>query len=121
MQRLRAEGDGDAAGEQADGGEDGQVEHVLGVGPVQALADVEEVGDHEDPEEGDLGEDQAQDADATAPGAGQGGGGEVVAHSRVQASQGSAPASSPFRSETMTFTTKKSTPMAWRGTPRVVM
>src|SRR5215813_10354635 len=50
-----------------------------------------------------------------------GGGGEVVAHSRVQASQGSAPAGSPRRSETMTFTTKIRMAMAWRGTPSVVM
>src|SRR5262249_28599687 len=75
MERFLAEGHGDAAGEEADRGEDGHGEHVLGVGAAQALADVEEVGDHEHTKERDLGDDQAQDADATTPGGGHGGGG----------------------------------------------
>src|SRR5262245_14885148 len=74
MEGLLAEGHGDAAGEEADGGEDGQVEHVLGVGAVQALAEVEEVGDYKQAEEEDLGGDETQDADAAAPGMGHGGG-----------------------------------------------
>src|SRR5262249_36513740 len=48
------------------------------------------------------------------------GGGEVVAHSRVQASHGSSPARSPLRSERTTFTTKKRTPSICSGTPAVV-
>src|SRR5581483_1460781 len=43
-----------------------------------------------------------------------GGGGDVVAHSSVQASQGSLPARSPVRSERNTLTRKTSTP-----TPRI--
>ena len=41
----------------------------------------------------------------------------MVDHSSVHASHGSAPASLPFRSERMTFQTKKSTPAIWMSTP----
>src|SRR5205823_2555130 len=50
-----------------------------------------------------------------------GGGGEVVAHSSVQASHGSSPAGAPCRSDTRMFTTKISTAAIWTGTPSVVM
>src|SRR5262249_56989362 len=86
MERLLAEGHGDAAREETDGGEDGHVEHVLRVGAAQALADVEEIGDHENAEEGDLREDQAQDADAAAPGVGHSGGGDRDHGGRVPSS-----------------------------------
>src|SRR5262249_33532144 len=44
-------------------------------------------------------------------------GGEVVAHSRVQASHGSLPAAAPFRSDQMTFQTKHAIAAAWKITP----
>src|SRR5215475_3420476 len=45
------------------------------------------------------------------------GGGEVVVHSSVQASQGSSPAGAPRRSETSRLTTKQRRPRAWKSAP----
>src|SRR5439155_7635012 len=45
------------------------------------------------------------------------GGGELVLHSSVQASQGSSPATAPERSERMTFSTSARMPAAWKSTP----
>src|SRR5262249_13776510 len=49
-----------------------------------------------------------------------GGGGEVVAHSSVQASHGSLPAGPPPPRATTTFTPSGATPRICRGTPNVV-
>ncbi len=48
-----------AAGEQADRQKDGSMQHVVRLGPGEALADVKNVGDHEDGEDRGLGGDQA--------------------------------------------------------------
>src|SRR5262247_4223425 len=45
------------------------------------------------------------------------GGGEVVVHSSVQASQGSSPASAPRRRETSRLATKQRRPRAWKSAP----
>src|ERR1700677_3313404 len=47
------------------------------------------------------------------------GGGELVAHSKVQASHGSFPAICPFRRERMILKTKTSNPRAWKTAPMV--
>ena len=60
--------DGPAAGEQADGGDDGKREDFARGRAAEALAEVEDVGDDEDDEEGALGEDEARDADGAARG-----------------------------------------------------
>src|SRR5947209_20608766 len=48
------------------------------------------------------------------------GGGEVVAHSSVQASQGSSPAGRPWRSDAITFHTKMAKLGTWMSAPSVV-
>src|SRR5271165_5839977 len=45
------------------------------------------------------------------------GGGDEVAHSRVQASQGSLPAGFPLRYDQTTFTTQNRMPTIWKMTP----
>src|SRR5215471_4251091 len=45
------------------------------------------------------------------------GGGELVDHSSVQASQGSFPAGAPLKYETIRFTTKIRTARAWMNAP----
>src|SRR5580704_5436654 len=49
------------------------------------------------------------------------GGGELVDHSSVHASQGSFPACSPLRSDQKTFPTNASTPAVWKNTPMVTI
>ena len=66
--------DGEAAGEQADGGEYGKVEHLARSGAGEALAEVVEVGDDEDGEDSGFGDDEAGHADDSARGQGPGGG-----------------------------------------------
>src|SRR5262245_30434468 len=47
------------------------------------------------------------------------GGGELVVHSSVQASQGSFPAGRPLRADRRRLKTKIRMPIAWKTTPRV--
>src|SRR5262245_25476939 len=49
------------------------------------------------------------------------GGGEVVAHSSVHASQGSSPAFSPFRNEVIMFNARHAMPAIWKMTPMDVI
>src|SRR6185503_1037885 len=49
------------------------------------------------------------------------GGGELVDHSSVQASQGSFPAGRPLRRDRRMFITKMSVPITWNATPIVQM
>src|SRR5271166_6794240 len=49
------------------------------------------------------------------------GGGEVVAHSSVQASQGSLPAGFPLKYDQTEFTTQNRMPAIWKTTPTVTI
>src|SRR5216110_2194459 len=49
------------------------------------------------------------------------GGGELVLHSRVQASQGSLPAGFPLRNERMTLNSQIDMPVIWKAAPRLTM
>ena len=66
-ERARAERDEDAARQETDGAEHGQLEHLARIRSVEALADVEEVRDHEHREQRALGDDEADHAHAPAP------------------------------------------------------
>src|SRR5271168_4960483 len=58
--------DEDAAGEQADGAEDGELEYLRGGWTAEALAYVVDVGDDKDDEDRGLGDDEAGHADVAA-------------------------------------------------------
>src|SRR3984885_8537344 len=65
-QRTDGEVNEDAAREQTDGAEDGELENLRGGGTAEALADVVDVGDDKDDEDRGLGDDQAGHANVAA-------------------------------------------------------
>src|SRR6185437_5036019 len=66
LKRALREPDGEAAGEQADGTDDGNLEDVSRLGSVETFPDIEDVGNDEDGEDGRLADDEAEHGDAPA-------------------------------------------------------
>ena len=67
-ERSRRQGDGETARQQAHRADDRQIEHLFRRRTGEALADIEQVGDHEHGEERRLGHDKSDDARAPASG-----------------------------------------------------